>query len=430
MPTIGSSVANASPRAIWTPTSRAPESPGRLVTAMPARSPSATPARESAVSITGRAFFKWSREASSGTIPPYGACTRIWLSITSLRTQPRSSTTAAAVSSHEVSMPRTSNGTSGGLEAAAFIPARQREQRKPGPRLRLSLGGRQRGRLQHAHLDVVVPHQRHDREHRALTGRVRPREEVVVAPVAELERRQRVVIELGDGPQRGAVEQRHALGLARPVHTVLVVGGDVADDHGLRRAGLVGRVAVGAGGALPQRVDVEPHAHPQGGWYAVRQDAFVERGRADHRPAVGRVAVGVEAVERGTAEAARRAERDRKERDGQPHGAGAGSLSNACALFLTRGSGSAPLACVSVRRAASGAARCSARKAASRTSAVSSPRAVFSRASRARRGSPFLIRRPSVSTATVRRLQSGRDSKAVTGSAAAACRASRLDSTA
>src|SRR5262249_3760348 len=47
-----------------------------------------------------------SREASSGTTPPYGWCVAIWDDTTFESSRSPPATTAAAVSSHEVSMPR------------------------------------------------------------------------------------------------------------------------------------------------------------------------------------------------------------------------------------------------------------------------------------------------------------------------------------
>ena len=63
------------------------------------RRPRRGPARRSGVIVS-----TWARLASSGTTPPNAACRSIWLATTDERTARSSSTTAAAVSSHDVSM--------------------------------------------------------------------------------------------------------------------------------------------------------------------------------------------------------------------------------------------------------------------------------------------------------------------------------------
>src|SRR5687767_11582896 len=62
------------------------------------------PASSMALVTTPQMFWRWWREASSGTTPPQGACSAIWLETTLERIRVPSSTTAAAVSSQEVSM--------------------------------------------------------------------------------------------------------------------------------------------------------------------------------------------------------------------------------------------------------------------------------------------------------------------------------------
>ena len=68
-------------------------------------------ARFSARAISKSMISTWARAAISGTTPPKGACAAIWLITSSARISPvpsgRSRTTAAAVSSQVVSMPRT-----------------------------------------------------------------------------------------------------------------------------------------------------------------------------------------------------------------------------------------------------------------------------------------------------------------------------------
>jgi hypothetical protein len=89
-----------------TPTSSAPIKPGRCVTAIASMSAKPSDARSSASSITGSKVSRCERLAISGTVPPK----RLWMSIcettTSDKTVCPSSTTAAAVSSQEVSIPR------------------------------------------------------------------------------------------------------------------------------------------------------------------------------------------------------------------------------------------------------------------------------------------------------------------------------------
>src|SRR6266496_136230 len=92
------------------PTSRAPTNPGPTVTATPSRSANRHPARSSASSISGFKACTWAREATSGTTPPNRACRSVWLATRLARTIRPSWMTATAVSSHEVSMPRTLTG--------------------------------------------------------------------------------------------------------------------------------------------------------------------------------------------------------------------------------------------------------------------------------------------------------------------------------
>src|SRR5262245_52680206 len=106
-PTRGLRWAQARALATAQPTRSEPTSPGPWVTAMPSRSLSFTPASLSARSMTGLMTSRCRREASSGTTPPHGACRASWEATTSERMRRPSANTAAAVSSHEVSMPRT-----------------------------------------------------------------------------------------------------------------------------------------------------------------------------------------------------------------------------------------------------------------------------------------------------------------------------------
>src|SRR5574341_117645 len=106
-PTRGRRRAKAIALATETPTSSDPTSPGPTVTARAVTSPSVIPASARARSRTGWITSMWRREASSGTIPPYGACRSTCEATTLLRTRRPPSRTAAAVSSHDVSMPST-----------------------------------------------------------------------------------------------------------------------------------------------------------------------------------------------------------------------------------------------------------------------------------------------------------------------------------
>src|SRR6266446_3523895 len=88
------------------PTSSEPTSPGPCVTPMASKSSRRILACSMASRTTGTMRRKCSREASSGTTPPYFR----WMSICDATTLDRisrpSATTAAAVSSHEDSIPR------------------------------------------------------------------------------------------------------------------------------------------------------------------------------------------------------------------------------------------------------------------------------------------------------------------------------------
>src|SRR5665213_796958 len=65
------------------------------------------PASASASASTGVSSSTWARPASSGTTPPYLAWRSIWLLTTEETMTEPPSTTDAAVSSHDVSIPRT-----------------------------------------------------------------------------------------------------------------------------------------------------------------------------------------------------------------------------------------------------------------------------------------------------------------------------------
>src|SRR5512141_646854 len=105
-PISGAPVANAIAFAPARPTTSAPTSPGPIVTATASMSAKRHPACSSASSRSGFSASTWARLASSGTTPPKRACRSTWLEMT-FESATRSSTTATAVSSQEVSIPRT-----------------------------------------------------------------------------------------------------------------------------------------------------------------------------------------------------------------------------------------------------------------------------------------------------------------------------------
>src|SRR5262245_28500660 len=110
--TSGNRCTYASDLATEQPTSSEPTSPGPCVTAMPSRSGSRTLASASAFSTTGTITSRWRRDASSGTTPPYGAWIASCEATTFDRMRRPSASTAAAVSSQELSIPRTIIGCS------------------------------------------------------------------------------------------------------------------------------------------------------------------------------------------------------------------------------------------------------------------------------------------------------------------------------
>ena len=93
-------------------------SPGPSVTATSEMSSSVTPASSSAVWITGETSSRWRREATSGTTPPKRACMAACDATMLERITPSRWITAAAVSSHDVSIPR--------IRSAVTAPRRDR----------------------------------------------------------------------------------------------------------------------------------------------------------------------------------------------------------------------------------------------------------------------------------------------------------------
>src|SRR5215210_3041065 len=128
----GLSRAKATALPMERPTRSAPTRPGPRVAATRSTSAMEAPARESASELTRGQFDRCSREAISGTTPPYGRCAASWLDTTDASTRPSPSSTAQAVSSQEVSMPRT-RGAGLLLPVAALValgrlrPARHRD---------------------------------------------------------------------------------------------------------------------------------------------------------------------------------------------------------------------------------------------------------------------------------------------------------------
>ena len=99
---------NASPFAKFTPTSRAPMSPGAYVTAIASISAAVFPAFSRASFTTPIMLSQWRRLAISGTTPPYNLCSSICVATTELIISLPSRMIAAAVSSQELSIARIS----------------------------------------------------------------------------------------------------------------------------------------------------------------------------------------------------------------------------------------------------------------------------------------------------------------------------------
>jgi hypothetical protein len=96
---------------VVSPTITPPISPGPAAAAMPSRAAKLRPASFIAWAMIRSSASTWARAAISGTTPPNAACSSICDSTTLDRMRPGPlpgrSTTAAAVSSHVVSMPST-----------------------------------------------------------------------------------------------------------------------------------------------------------------------------------------------------------------------------------------------------------------------------------------------------------------------------------
>src|SRR5881396_1257584 len=109
MPRNGLRNANAMASADLRPTINALGNPGPRVAATPPNRAAVTLASRKAVCVTGARLRKCSRVANSGTTPPYSAWSWICEETTLDNTRP-ACTTAAAVSSQEVSMARSIMG--------------------------------------------------------------------------------------------------------------------------------------------------------------------------------------------------------------------------------------------------------------------------------------------------------------------------------
>ncbi len=105
-PYSGLPVATASAFAAPTPTMSAPASPGPAVTATASSSSSVTPARSRASCSVGVIASRCARAATSGTTPPYRACSSMLEAITFASSVPPR-TMPTPVSSQLVSMPST-----------------------------------------------------------------------------------------------------------------------------------------------------------------------------------------------------------------------------------------------------------------------------------------------------------------------------------
>src|SRR5262245_15194643 len=209
-PTSGSPRAKASALAAETPTRSEPIRPGRYVTAMPASSSSATPARARASSTTGIMARRCERPAISGTTPRKGACSATWLSTTEERISRPRRTTAAAVSSQEDSMPSTSPSPWSGERVAMQVHRVAGEERDG--RIELPVEGRLVDQVQPL---ALLP--RAQRGERALGRRVAEEEAVHVVVLRFRERHEevgrdaavlRVVVGVLDAPQRGTAVAR------------------------------------------------------------------------------------------------------------------------------------------------------------------------------------------------------------------------------
>src|SRR6516162_856023 len=111
------------------PTITPPIKPGPAAAAIPSSAPNGSCASFIALAMIESSTSTWARAAISGTTPPKAACSPIWEKTTFDRMRPCPSaflsTTAAAVSSQVVSMPRTIIGV---LSGSGYFGAEHERQ--------------------------------------------------------------------------------------------------------------------------------------------------------------------------------------------------------------------------------------------------------------------------------------------------------------
>src|SRR5437773_7854537 len=162
--------AYASAFAYTTPTRSAPTRPGPCVTATASTALHATPAWARARSTTAGSAARWARLASSGTTPPntwWMSCERMIRLASSgapCRPPPPPTSTAAEVSSHDVSMPSRTSATAGllaqghGIGDGAGDDPRRGDDGEPG----VGAGRREPGRQGDDDLEAVAGEALHD----------------------------------------------------------------------------------------------------------------------------------------------------------------------------------------------------------------------------------------------------------------------------
>src|SRR6266581_3683211 len=154
--------AYASAFAYTTPTRSAPTRPGPCVTATASTALHDTPASARARSTTGGSAARCARLASSGTTPPntwWTSCERmIRLASSGVAFRPPLTSTAADVSSHDVSMPSRTSATAGllvqghGIGDGAGDDPRRGDDGEPG----VGAGRREPAREVHDDLEAVA----------------------------------------------------------------------------------------------------------------------------------------------------------------------------------------------------------------------------------------------------------------------------------
>ena len=172
-----------------------------------------TPAVARASSRTGTIQRRWARAATSGTIPPVGACSATWQATTLAWIRRPSSTSAIPVSSHDDSMARSSG--------PLMRPLRGRSARPTHPPCRRAHPGRRARRPGRGGIELRAQ-PRDPLAHRRLAQRLRGHDQrvfVVVAVVARPEADRPEPVLLVE-PARGQVGQADLEGrLARAAST-------------------------------------------------------------------------------------------------------------------------------------------------------------------------------------------------------------------